>query len=69
VTFFDGLQNFGDDFVARLRAEISFAVDADADGVGFEVAFADDESRSCGMDFHLLGALDLAVDLVGGFGC
>jgi hypothetical protein len=35
----------------------------------FQVVFADDESRFCGMDFYLFGALDFAVDLVGGFGC
>ena len=37
-------------------------MDADADGVGFHVAFSDHEH---GVDFHLLGALDFAVDLVG----
>ena len=61
---FDRLQNFRDRFVARFRAEIAFAVDADANGVGFQVAFADDEH---GVDFHLLGPLDFAVDLVGAF--
>ena len=45
-------------------AEIAFAVNADADGVGFHVAFADHEH---GVHFHLLGALDFAVDLVGSF--
>ena len=39
-------------------------MDADANGVGFHVAFSDHEH---GVDFHLLGALDFAVDLVGAF--
>ena len=49
---------------ARFGAEVAFAVDAHADGVGFHVAFSDHEH---GVDFHLLGALDFAVDLVGAF--
>ena len=48
-------------FGARFRAEIAFAMDADADGVGFHVAFPDYEH---GVHFHLLGALDFPVDLV-----
>jgi hypothetical protein len=39
-------------------------MNADADRVGFHVAFSDHEH---GVDFHLLGALDFAVDLVGAF--
>jgi hypothetical protein len=39
-------------------------VDADTDCAGFHVAFSDHEH---GVDFHLLGALDFAVDLVGAF--
>jgi hypothetical protein len=35
-------------------------VDTDADGVGFHVAFSDYKH---GVHFHLLGALDFAVDL------
>ena len=59
--FFDRLQDFGDGFGARFCAEISFAVDADAYGIGFHVALSGHEH---GVDFHLLGALDLAVDVV-----
>ena len=36
-------------------------MDTDADGFGFDVALSDDEH---GVDFHLLGALDFAVDVV-----
>jgi len=39
-------------------------MNADADGVGVHIALSDDEH---GVDFHLLGALYLAVDLVGAF--
>jgi len=39
-------------------------MNADADRVGFHVAFSDHEHR---VEFHLLGALDFAVDLVGAF--
>ena len=44
-----------------LGAEIAFAVDADADGVGFHVAVADDEH---GVDFHLLGVRDLGFHVI-----
>ena len=44
--------------------EIFFAVDADAGCIGLHVAFADHKH---GVDFHLLGALNFAVDLVGAF--
>ena len=39
-------------------------MDADADRFGFHVAFPDHEH---GVDFHLLGALNFAVDLVDAF--
>ena len=39
-------------------------MDTDADGVRFHVALSDHEH---GVDFHLLRALDFAVDLVGAF--
>jgi hypothetical protein len=39
-------------------------VDADTDRVGFHFAFCDHEH---GVDFHLFGALDFAVDLVRAF--
>src|SRR5205823_3157513 len=55
-------QNFGDRFSARLRAQVSFAVNANAYSIGFQVAFSDDEH---GVDFHLFGPLNFAVDLVG----
>jgi hypothetical protein len=49
-------------FAARFGAEIAFAMDADADRVGVHIALSDNEH---GVDFHLLGALDFAVDAVG----
>jgi hypothetical protein len=58
------LQDLGNGFGARFGAEIAFAVDADADGVGFHVAFSNYEH---GVHFHLLGALDFPVDFVGAF--
>src|SRR6266480_1278351 len=39
LPLFDRQQNFGDRLGARFRAEIAFAVDAHADGVGVHVAF------------------------------
>ena len=36
-------------------------MDADANGAGVHVAFSNHEH---GVDFHLLGALDFAVDIV-----
>src|SRR5262249_7488803 len=62
VAFANRLQNLGNGFGAGFGAEIAFAVDADADRVGFHVAFADHEH---GVHFHLFGSLDLAIDLVG----
>src|SRR5438067_12737978 len=59
---FDTVQDFSDCLRARLGAEVAFAVDADAHGIGVHVAFSDHKH---GMDLHLLGALDFAVDLVG----
>ena len=57
---FDCGEQIRDDFSARLRAEITFAVNADADGVWFHVAFADHEH---GVHFHLFGPLDFAAAL------
>jgi hypothetical protein len=62
ATFFDRLKNIRDHVIARLRAEIAFAVHAKTHSVGFHVAVADNQH---GVDFHLLGALDLAVNFVG----
>ena len=62
VPLLDRREDIGDDLGPWLGAEVAFAVHADADGAGFQVAVADDEH---GVDLHLLGALDLAVDLVG----
>lgn len=39
-------------------------MDADTDRVGFHFAFS---NHKHGMDLHLFGALDFAVDLVGAF--
>jgi len=39
--FFDRLQDFADGFGARFGAEVTFAVNADADCAGFHVAFSD----------------------------
>ena len=39
-------------------------MDADAYGIGFHVALADHEH---GVDFHLFGALNFAVNLIGRF--
>src|SRR5205823_5041549 len=61
---FDRQENVRDRFATRFGAEISFAVNADAHGIGVHVAFSDYEH---GVDFHLFGALDFAIDLVGAF--
>ena len=58
---FDRLQYLGNRFTAGLGAKIAFAVDADTDSIGVHVAFSDHEH---GVDFHLFGTLDFAVDLV-----
>ena len=63
-SLFDRRENIRDNFAARFGAEIAFAVNADADGIGFHIAFSNHEH---GMDFHLFGALNFAVDLVGAF--
>src|SRR5438105_4478794 len=63
TALFDRGEDVGDDFASWFRAEVAFAVDADADSTGFQVAAADDQH---GVDFHLLGALDFAIDFVGG---
>src|SRR5207244_12170791 len=60
-SLFDRRENIRDNFAARFGAEIAFAVDTNADGVGFHVALADDKH---GVDFHLLCALDFAVNVV-----
>src|ERR1051326_1460134 len=62
ATVFDRLQDFGNRFGARSGAQIAFAVNTHADGVGVHIAFSNHEHR---MDFHLFGALDFAVYLVG----
>ena len=49
-TLFDRRQNIRHDFRLRLRAEVAFAVEADADGAGGHVARADDQH---GVDFGL----------------
>src|SRR6266446_1689542 len=61
AALFDRPQDFGNGFGARFGAEVAFAMDADADGISFHVAFSDYEH---GVHFHLLGALDFAVDFV-----
>jgi hypothetical protein len=58
----DGFEDGGYDFGFGFGALVAFAVEADADVAGFEVARADDEH---GVDFGFLGALDFAVDFVG----
>jgi hypothetical protein len=58
----DGGEQLCNYFAPGSCAEIAFAVDADADGISFHVAFSDYEH---GVDLHLLGALDFAVNLVG----
>jgi hypothetical protein len=55
---------FSNCFGARFGPEIAFAVNADAHCIGFHVALSNHEHR---VDFHLLSALDFAVDLVGAF--
>src|SRR5947207_14199548 len=61
-SLFDRRENIRDNFAARFGAKIAFAMNADANGVGFHVAFSNNEH---GVHFHLLGALDFAVDVVG----
>src|SRR6266480_1441897 len=64
AAFFDRQQDFGNRFGARFRAEVAFTVDPDTYCICVHVAFPDHEH---GVDFHLFGALDFAVDLVGAF--
>jgi hypothetical protein len=45
-----------------LAPRFAFAVDANAVSVRVHVAFPDHEH---GVDFHLFGALDFAVDVIG----
>src|SRR5437763_11631251 len=63
-SLFDRRENICDNFAARLRAQVSFTVNANAYSIGFQVPFSDDEH---GVHFHLFGALDFAVDLVSAF--
>ena len=58
------LQEVSDDFGARLGTEVGFVVDADFDCIGFHVAFANHEH---GVDFHLLGTLNVPIDVVCAF--
>ena len=62
--FLDRREYVGNNFVARLCAEIAFAVNAETDGVRFHITVADDESRIGGMHFHLFGVRDLGFDVV-----
>jgi hypothetical protein len=55
AAFPDRLQDFCNSLATWLGAEIAFAVDADADGVRFHVAFS---NHKHGVDFHLLSPLD-----------
>src|SRR6267142_314045 len=55
-------QNIRHNFGFGFRADVAFAVDADADVAGFHVARADDEH---GVDPGLLGVGDLRLDGVG----
>jgi hypothetical protein len=61
-SLFDRLQDVGHYLGTRLGAEVAFAVDANTDGVRFQVAVSDDEH---GVDFHLLGVRDLGFDVIG----
>ena len=54
---FDRLQNFSDDVDAWPGPEVAFSVNADADGVRFQVAVADDDM----VCFHLLGVAIFAL--------
>ncbi len=56
---FDGEQQVRHDIGARFGAEVAFAVDADGDVAGVEVALADDQH---GVGFHLFGTGDLGFD-------
>ena len=61
AALFDRLQDVRDHFSSRFRAEIAFAVHAQADRIRFEVAIADDEH---GVDFHFLRRRDLGFDVI-----
>ena len=54
-------QDVGDNFASGLCAEVSLAMDPNADSVRLQVTPADHEH---GMDLVVLGALDLSVDLI-----
>ena len=64
ASLFDRLQNVSDRFAAGPRTKVSFTVDADADRVGVHIPFSDHEH---GVHFHLLRALDFAVDFIGAY--
>ena len=55
------MEDISDHFIARFGAEVAFAVFAEADGVGFQIAVADHEH---GVHFHLLGTRDFRFDVV-----
>jgi len=57
------LHDLGHRFDARFCTQITLAVNADADCARFHVALSDYEHS---VDFHLLSALNFAVDLFGG---
>jgi hypothetical protein len=59
---FDAVQDLGDCLRAWFGAKIALAVNADAHGITFLVAFCDRERCA---HFHLLGTLDFAADLIG----
>ena len=61
VALFDRGEKIREHFSAGLCAEVTPAVDTDADSVSFHVAVTDDEHR---VDFHLLGTGDLGFDVV-----
>src|SRR4030095_4397632 len=63
-TLFDRPQNIGNCFAPRFGAEIAFAVNTNANGIGFHVALSDHEH---GVDLHLFRALDFTIDLVAAF--
>jgi hypothetical protein len=51
AALFDHRENAGNGFISRLSAEVAFAVNANADGIGFHVALSDHKH---GVDFDLL---------------
>ena len=61
TTLLNGCKNVRSRLGPRLRAEVAFAMNADAHGVGFHVALSNHEH---GVDLHLFSTLDFAVDVV-----